>query len=119
MAKLDYEEIKSGLSDSDFERIGEVIEKQDVYSRSSRKYWIAKLWIPKLVNFICASMILITLFAGYSFWHHYNKPVPLIFYEYPDGAIHCARPYLIENGKKIYRFSDKQKETCIALKKFV
>ena len=119
MAKLNYEEIRGGLSEADFERIGEVIEKQDVYSRSSRKHWIAKLWIPHLINFICACMVLMTLFACYSFLHHYNKPTPLILYEFPDGSIHCARPYSIENGQKFYNFSEKQKATCIALKKFV
>lgn len=118
MAKIDYEALKSGLSDKDFERIGEVLEKQDIYSKSSRKGWIAKIWIPKLVNFICACFVIITIFVCYSFWHHYNKPVPLILFESTNGTITCARPFLIENGNKYYSFSDAQKEICISLKKY-
>ena len=119
MAKIDYETLKSGLSDKDFARINEVLEKQDVFSKSSRKGWIAKIWIPRLVKFICGCMIIFTLFVGYSLWHHHNKPTPLILIEYNDGSITCAKPFSIEDGKKFYNFSQRQEEICVSLKKYI
>lgn len=115
---LKLDELKGSLSDEDFERVGEVWEKQDVYSKSSRKVAVAKIWINRIANYICACLILIALFFGYSIYHHNLKPTPLVFIQHADGNINCARSYSIENNKKIYSYTKEQKNLCISLKKY-
>lgn len=117
---MKLKEAQGDLTDNDFERVGEVWEKQDIYSKSSRRGRTAQIWIPRLVKMICILFVLNSIFFAYSYWHKSLKPSPLVLYQMADGSVFCAKPYNIDSktGEKYYNFSESQKNLCHSLMRY-
>lgn len=106
------------FTDDDKARYGEVIENRGIYSKAMRKAWVAKKWLNFFANYISVVMILITAFILFSYYFYYSKTSPIVMIQYSDGVITCSRPFIIEDGERKFKFTDKQIETCLSLKKY-
>lgn len=89
---------QGNLSDADYAKVGEVWDKQDIYSKVSRKNWIVKIWIPRLIHFLVFVLTCSYIFFGYTVYHYLNKPAPVFLYEGVRGDLYCIRTK-VKSGK--------------------
>lgn len=112
-------EIQGDLIDKDFERVGEVVEKQDLWSKSSRRVFIAKIWIPRLIVYNMVCLAFSVLFFCYSIYHYTVSPTPLYLFEKMDGLTICSNSVEIDQNGKVSRNLDQnQRNMCNLLNNF-
>ena len=105
--------------DTDFSVTMEVYEQQDWLSRASRKYWIAQKWLGRILIYQYFMLGVLALTFSFSLYHHYNKPTPIVLFEFADGTVSCAKGYSVDSDGRMYlNYTQEQRDLCRSLKKY-
>ena len=105
--------------DTDFSATMEVYEQQTWLSRASRKYWIVQKWLNGLFIYQYVMLSVLALLFCFAVYHHYNKPSPIILFEFEDGTVTCAKAFSAEkDGELFLNYTKDQRDLCRSLKKY-
>ena len=112
------EDILGNMTANDLLKVNEVMEKQDVFSKASRKRDLCEKWIPRLIIYKQINLFLMVLFVIYAVIFGFKRETPLRFFQNYDGVVTCAYTKVVNDGVPTVELTPRKKAICDGIKVF-